>query len=377
MKVEVRSLCGIGAVPSHRTSASKWLARQGIRTFRVTGKGGEAEAVQLCDLPEAVRLAWLRHDLDRLRLDPGAYDDAAHEAFAGVSPSRRARAERKAAVARLLVAQLAQGAAKGDAFALARETFGPEGTSNLSLKRVLRAVQGVDPINFAPALLDDYKPTAKRAEMSEDAWRFFMTALRNAAPDWPLKQAWRDVRDVARREGWQWPSYLTVFRRWHELDEAQRLVVRHGTSEAAKRLTQPVHRDKTTILPMEWVSLDGRTLDLWTDFGDGRALRPVMLVLVDVASNMVLGWELAPSENAAATVRLIKNVCACHGIFDRLYTDNGSAFAGHMVAGGNAHRFRNGPAKEGPPQLGICKNMGIELRFALPRNAQAKIAEAR
>ena len=158
------------------------------------------------------------------------------------------------------------------------------------------------------------------------------------------------------------------------LGEAQRLHARYGTEEATKRLTQPAHRDKTTVAPLQIVSLDGRMLDLWTDWGDGKAVRPIMLALVDVASNVVLDWELAPSENAVATVRMIKRVCERFGIFDQLYTDNGSAFAGHLVAGGTEFRFRNGKS-EGVQPMGVCKIMGIALRFALPKNAQAKIAE--
>jgi putative transposase len=101
-----------------------------------------------------------------------------------------------------------------------------------------------------------------------------------------------------------------------------------------------------------------------------------MLALVDVASNKMLDWELAPSENAVATVRVIKRTCERYGIFDQLYTDNGSAFAGHLVAGGNVHRFRNGGKEpQGVQPPGICKNMGIRLHFALPGNGQAKTAE--
>ena len=53
-----------------------------------------------------------------------------------------------------------------------------------------------------------------------------------------------------------------------------------------------------------------------------------------------------------------------------------SAFAGHLVAGGATHRFRNkGKALEGVKPLGICHHLGIELHFALPGNGQAKPAE--
>lgn len=373
--IKVRSLCGIGGVPVDRASATAWCVRHGVKPTRLKANGGNAEFVSISALPAYVRLAYLRRDLDTLELDPGTYDDAAHEALSEASPARRDRAERKAAIVRMLTALRAQGVKEGESFALVREKFGDKGTSKPSLKRLLKAVQGVDPINYAPALLDDYKATVKRAEFSEEAWQFFLTLIRDAAPEWPLTSAWRDVRDAGKAMGWAVPSYQTFYRRWTELSETQRLHARQGKAETAKRLTMPALRDKTSIGPLAWVSLDGRTLDFWGDWGDGKVSRPVMLALVDVASNMVLDWELAPSENAVATVRLIKRVCERYGIFDRLYTDNGSAFAGHLVAGGNVHRFRHGKAKDGAQPLGICQHMDIKLHFALPKNAQAKIAE--
>ena len=369
--VAIKDLLGLGGVPSSRKGAIQWCRRSGVPL--VQGRGHFL--AQRSDLPGPVRLALLRHDLETLHLCPGTYDDDAHDVFMQASPSRRARAERKAAIAQLLVS-LGSSVGWPERIRLVQEKFGDEGTSKPSLKRLLSAVEGVDPINYAPALLDGYKATARHAEMSEDAWRFFMTTIRDAAPDFPLKSAWRDTRDAGRSLGWSVPSYPTFYRRWEALSEAERLHARYGRDATHTRLVQPSHRDKSSLPPLTWVSLDGRVQDFWVDFGDGKPVRPVMLALVDVGSNTVLGWELARSENAARTVRLIKNVCQRHGIFDRLYTDNGSAFAGHLVAGGNVHRFRNGRKKaEGVQPPGICQIMGIDLTFALPKNAQAKIAE--
>ena len=373
--IAVNSLAGVGRIPNHRTSASRWLRRHGVPTSWRSGKGGRIEVVSLADLPEPERRAYLERDLAACRLEPGAYDDAAHAAFAAAPPSLRAKAERRAAIVRLLLS-VRERAGWPERIRLVRERFGVKGTSKKTLKEYLKAVDGVDPINFAPALLPGYRPTSARAEISEEAWRFFLTTLRDAGPSFPLKAAWRDVRDVAEARGWAWPSYATVHRRWEALPEAQRLAARHGREEAARRLAQPALRDKTTLAPLEIVSLDGRTLDFWAALPDGAVRRPTMLALVDVASGFVIGWTLSASENAVATLRTIRGACERHGIMDRIYTDNGSAFAGHLVAGGNVHKWRGTRAAgAGVRPLGICAILGIDLTFALPGNAQAKIAE--
>lgn len=291
----------------------------------------------------------------------------------------RAVALRKAEIARFLAkAGVRNGRGLTRAVcAAAQAALGDDYTSAMPLRRISQAVDGVDPVNFAAALLPDYDRTGRPAvEISEGAWAFFMTTLRDAGPQFPLKQAWRDVRDVARKTGWNWPKYETVWRRWNALPEAQKLTARHGREAAVKALAMPIKRDKTTIKPLEWVSLDGRTQDFWVDFGDGKPVRPVMLALIDVASNYVLGFELVRSENAVATARLIRTVCKTHGIFDRLYTDNGSAFAGHLVAGGADYKWRGkARGKPGVKPLGVCYHLGINITFAIPKNAQAKIAE--
>jgi putative transposase len=367
--ITVSDIVALPGLPSTPMGARKWLARQGIKTA-LRGKRFE---FSLADLPAEVRRALAEKHIAEAGLPPGDYDDAAHARLAAAPATVRALAERKAGIVCLLKS-LPEGTSWANRLALVRKRFEAKGVSKATLRRYLQAVEGVAPVNYAPALLADYTGGPPPKDVSAEAWAYFLTTIRDAGPEFPLIQAWRDVRDVGAKRGWAWPSYPTITRRWNALDEGERVTLRHGAEAAAKRLAAPAMRDKTSLGALEEVSLDGRTLDVFSDFGDGRAVRPTMLVLVDVASGKVMGWELAPSENAVATVRLIKGACARFGIFDRLYTDNGSAFAGHLVAGGNVHRFRNaGSTAMQPP--GICQHLGIELRFALPGNAQAKIAE--
>jgi putative transposase len=371
MRLAVSDIAGVAGVPGTNRGVRDWLKRLCIPV----GTVGNRFTFHLSDLPDSVRQAFLARAVATAGLEPGAFDDVAHAAFLEAPETMRAEAERRAAIAVFLL-KLGDAVTWAERAALATDKFGPEGTSIPSLKRLSRAVEGLDPINFAPALLRDQKGGAPRTDMSDDAWAYFLTTIRDAGPQFPLLQAWRDVRDVAKVRGWAWPKAVTVYRRWNDLPEAERLVARLGRDAAIGKLSMPIERDKTTISALDWVSLDGRTLDFWVDFGDGKPVRPVMLALVDVASNAVVGYELGRSENATGTVRLIRRTCAKYGIFSRLYTDNGSSFAGHLVAGGNVHRFRNSGSKvEGAKPLGICHFLGIDLHFALPKNAQAKIAE--
>lgn len=376
--IAVKALCGLARIPSDRTAASQWLHRAGVPLHAGKGKGGGFEYVLPQDLPAEVRRAYELREIEAAGLPAGVYDDAAHERFAEATPTMQASALRKADIARFLV----KGGASSrrlprDLCEATREKFGADGTDKMTLRRILRAVDGVEPVNFAPALAPGYaRKGAGAVEISEEAWAFFMTTIRDAGPQFPLKQAWRDVRDVANKYGWQWATYQTVWRRWDALPEVQKLVARFGREEAVNRLAMPIRRDKTTLKSLEVVSLDGRTQDFWVDFGDGKPVRPVMLALVDTASNFVLGYEISRSENAVATSRLIRKVCQQHGIFDRLYTDNGSAFAGHLVAGGAKFKWRGkGKGQPGVKPLGVCYHLGIDLTFAIPKNARAKIAE--
>lgn len=221
--IAVTELLGTGRIPLDRKSASRWLVANSVPIQVALEDGRKPELDLITDLPEPERIAYLRRELEASDLHPGHYDEDAHRVYMFASPKARSEAERRSATVRIFK-RLGPDVKWADKIAIIGEEVGGKAPSKATINRYLKAVEGIDPINFAPALLPSHGGGRQRSETSEDAWSMFMTIIRDAHRDFPLKQAWRDVRDLAPKNGWRWPSYLTVYRRWCELPELQRQV---------------------------------------------------------------------------------------------------------------------------------------------------------
>lgn len=175
--VTARSLLGVGSIPSSKPACLAWLKRFDVQAEL----SGNTLLFALSDLPAPERLAFIERSIATLGLPLGTYDDAAHEVFIQAPASMRETAERKAAMVRLLVS-LGQRVGWPERLDLLQRQFGADCPSKGTLKRYLKAVKGVDPINYAPALLPGYKGKVATAEVSDRAWQFFLTTIRDAAP---------------------------------------------------------------------------------------------------------------------------------------------------------------------------------------------------
>lgn len=262
-----------------------------------------------------------------------------------------------------------------DRYKAVRETFGDEkGTKDAALRGTERRTKDVAPVNFRGVLLRDRKGGAPRAAMAKAAWSLFLSRIRDAAPQYPLSEAWERTRDLASLEGWRWPSRPTVMRRWNELPEAERHALRHGITETVKQKRLPAKRDPNSLEALQFVSLDGRKMDLMADFGDGKPVRPQLLALVDCTSGVVLAWEIDRSENALAVRRLLLRAVEEWGCFETLYPDNSLAFSAKLITG-SEHGSDRKRAIGQPRQPGLKDFMLFALTWAKPGNGQTKLAE--
>lgn len=92
MLVKVRDIRGFDGIPTCRKNVGAWLIARNIRSSIGPSTGGPAHFVHLSDLPDPERLAFLRKQLTEMHLDPGTYDDAAHETYAQATSAVRERA---------------------------------------------------------------------------------------------------------------------------------------------------------------------------------------------------------------------------------------------------------------------------------------------
>lgn len=376
MMLIVSDIVGLPGLPSTKFGIRQWLKRLAVPLVR----DGNRFTFALSDLPAPVRAAFLDREAAEFGLDPGQYDEAAHARLEDATPRMRARAEADARLVTFIEARVQAGLSQEDAFKAARAKFGPKGTSRATLLRNMKAVKGVDPVNFAPALLTDHCRVGGRkgpaAGESPEAWAYFLHRISAAHPDWPLAAAYDEVERIKAQMGWHWPSRATIYNRWNALPQSAQLTLRFGAEKAAEMLRQPVPRKRDEVPPMHIWSLDGQTRNVNAGFEDGTEGRPIELRLVDVGSGRIVGWRLCNTENAIDTAALIIEAVRKYGAPKFICTDNSRAFSSHLIAGGTKFKFRkrkDAPRRMEPP--GVCQLLGIDVFYHKPRNGQAKYVE--
>lgn len=175
--ISVSGLVGIAKLPGSKMGLHKWFRREAIPVLKLNGR----LVVHLSDLPQDIRHAYLAREIERATLAPGDYDEAAHDAFLALPASMQAEAERKAAVARLLM-KAGPEASQQEKFDLVHRTFGCKGNSKGTLKRIQTTIEGVDPINFAPALAARHVGRTALADVNDELWDCALAMIAKAAP---------------------------------------------------------------------------------------------------------------------------------------------------------------------------------------------------
>ncbi len=89
---------------------------------------------------------------------------------------------------------------------------------------------------------------------------------------------------------------------------------------------------------MQYVNTDGHKLDLHVQFEDGRQGRLYLVGTQCLYSERSCPGVLTEAETWEAVRTVIGNMVEQHGIPERLYMDNGKAFASKKISGGAKSR---------------------------------------
>jgi putative transposase len=229
------------------------------------------------------------------------------------------------------------------------------------------------------AALAPSSPTAEGQEttLSEchpDAWDVLASDF--LRPEGPAFSAcYRRMVAVAEEKGWAPIPHERTLRRRMDIvvPEAVQILARKGKDEA-KKLFPAQQRSVAHLQAMQMVNTDGHKLDLHVAFpGREKPGRVYLMATQDIYSRKILSWVLCEAETWEAVRTIIGNMIETHGIPDRLYMDNGRAFASKKISGGAKRRNRFKITED--EVAGLLQTLGIEPRFVNPYSGQSKPIE--
>lgn len=214
----------------------------------------------------------------------------------------------------------------------------------------------------------------KTAECHPDAWDVLASDyLRSEAPK--FSSCYRRMAYVAKKKGWApIPSERTLRRHMDvKVPRAVQILTRKGKEEAM-RLIPAQQRSVAHLMAMQYANTDGHKLDLHVQLsGRDKPTRVFLMATQDIYSRKILSWVLTEAETWEAVRTIVGKMVEEHGIPERLYMDNGKAFASKKISGGATRRNRFKITED--EVAGLLKTLGIDGRFVTPYSGQSKPIE--
>lgn len=244
------------------------------------------------------------------------------------------------------------------------------------------------------ALVDrSRKDKGERRVLNEDALAFLKSTIREYGTaqlcgaslfrKYEDSRKWRAHR--AKRGDFQGPALPVLSQRtvdrWFEQEVPQPVKKRLKGRKAFYDSEEPViHRDYDKILPMDYVVMDHRMLDIWClqeqPRGGYKLFRPWITAALDMRTRKWLAWSLVetPSSDSIATV--LKRVLLNFGVPCAVYWDNGKDFRCRWFEG-DEEKKRDADCidKLHPRFEGVLRSLDIDVTHSIPFNARAKNIE--
>lgn len=174
----------------------------------------------------------------------------------------------------------------------------------------------------------------------------------------------------------QIPSVSCFRRKLKTLPFAVTEYAREGEKAFHDHCTPYANRDKSSIYANDIWVMDNYTFDviIKEENNSKTTKRMYLTTVLDVKSGVLVGWNITDSPDSNSTLDALRFAMLRFGIPKRLYFDNGREFTTLDIAGGERNR-KVAKDKKGNLPVTIIAKLGIEIIFALPTNAQAKVVE--
>lgn len=237
-------------------------------------------------------------------------------------------------------------------------------------------VKTFDRADWLAALAPQYKSAMPKNKCHPKVWGIIKTDyLRPEKPS--LTSVYRRAVKIAEKEGYEPLPMLRTIRRWIEREVPREVqIMARENRDVSKNLYPAQRRTRSHLHAMQHVNIDGHKFDVFVNFGtkeDPRVVRPMMIAIQDLYSNMFVAHRISDSENKEVIRLCIGDMVENHGIPEELTTDNGRAFASKQITGGAKTRFRYKIKDEEP--TGLLVSMGVKIKWTLPYSGQSKPIE--
>lgn len=377
---ELSAICGStsGVDPVSPRNCSEAAKKGVFRGYRITtrqihakGRGGVAWEIDLHSLPAIYQKKSINESTEQGgATKETATSDLIWQKWAAAPNKLKNAAKRKLAILDSVEILLSKGYKKSDAVT---EVANLNVTSEASIYRWQKTVNGWPHNDWLAALIDNYKGRQNKVNFCPAAWAMIREDyLRLESP--ALTACIDRARRYSHRNGldWQIPSVKTVQRRINEIPTQVRVLARQGT-EALEQLIPAQERDHGYYQALEAVNADGHKFDVFVRFEDGTVARPIMAAFQDIRSGKFLGYRVGQTENSDLIRLAFGDLVEDFGIPDHAYLDNGRGFASKWLTGGAPTRYRF-KVKDDEP-TGIFKSMGVQMHWCQPHHGQAKPIE--
>ncbi len=200
--------------------------------------------------------------------------------------------------------------------------------------------------------------------------RFLSCWLRPEQPTVSL--AIRAARMMLERRGLVEETDDRTWRRWLEdwSKRSQHIIVlaREGEKAYRDKVAPYISRDDSILEPGQVLIADGHDLNFEILHpATGRPARLKLVMFIDWASRMPVGWQIMPTENSTVIHAALRNALINLGRIPQIvYLDNGKAFKAKVFTETDLDLTELN---------GLYARLGIATMFAQPYNARAKIIE--